>query len=175
MVVDLAGDVALETAHDVELGQPLFGPPLDIGSGRWVAAHPDQGNAPQGVVGLAVTAAVESVAVGAARGRRDRGGAAKMGEGGLAAEPMGIVTGGHQQLPGGVDPNPGQGDQGRRGRGDQQLELSIKLSELGLELLPAASQGPQARLGRGYWAGQGPGRIAAQTPTRALVLSPSSG
>ena len=46
VVVDLAGDVALQTAHDVELGQALFGPPLDIGPGRWVAAHPDQGNAP---------------------------------------------------------------------------------------------------------------------------------
>jgi hypothetical protein len=56
------------------------GPPLDVGPGRWVAVHPDQGDAPQGVVGPAVTAAVQLVAVGAARGRRDRGDAAQVGE-----------------------------------------------------------------------------------------------
>ena len=61
VVVDLAGDVALQTAHDVELGQALFGAPLDIGPGRWVAAHADQGDAPQGVVGSAVPAAVDSL------------------------------------------------------------------------------------------------------------------
>jgi hypothetical protein len=112
VVVDLAGDVALEAAQDVELGQALLGAPFHVGPGRWVAAHPDQGDAPQGVVGLAVAAAVESVAVGAARGRGDGGGAAQVGEGGLAMEPLGVVAGGDQQLPGGVDPDPGQGDQG---------------------------------------------------------------
>ena len=83
MVVDLAGDVALQTAHDVELGQALFGPALDIGPGRRVAAHADQGNPPQGVVGSAVAATVQPVAVGATRGRRNGGGAAQMREGGL--------------------------------------------------------------------------------------------
>jgi hypothetical protein len=56
---------------------------------------------------------------------------------------MGVVTGGDQQLPGGVDPNSGQGDQGRRDRADEGLELGIELGELGLELVPAPSQGPQ--------------------------------
>jgi hypothetical protein len=37
--VDLAGDVALEAAQDVELGQALVGPPLDISPGRRVAVH----------------------------------------------------------------------------------------------------------------------------------------
>ena len=63
--VDLAGDVALEAAQDVELGQALFGPPLGISPSRWVAGHMDQGDAPQGMVGVAVAAPVESVAVGA--------------------------------------------------------------------------------------------------------------
>jgi hypothetical protein len=40
VVVDLSGDVALQAGHDVELGQALVGAPLDIGPGRWVAAHP---------------------------------------------------------------------------------------------------------------------------------------
>jgi hypothetical protein len=36
VVVDLAGDVALEAAQDVELGQALFGAALAIGpSGGW--------------------------------------------------------------------------------------------------------------------------------------------
>jgi hypothetical protein len=50
-----------------------------------VAAHADQGDAPQGVVGVAVAAAVEAMAVGAAREGRDRRGAAQVREGGLAA------------------------------------------------------------------------------------------
>src|SRR5215217_3271867 len=74
-VGDLSGGVAIEAAQDVELGQALFGAPLDIGPGRWVAAHPDQGDAPQGVVGPPVAAAIEPVAIGAARGGGDRGGA----------------------------------------------------------------------------------------------------
>jgi hypothetical protein len=73
-----------------------------------MAAHADQSDAPQGVVGLAVTAAVEALAVGAARGRRDRRDAAQVREGGLPAEPLGVVAGGDQQLVSGVDPNSGQ-------------------------------------------------------------------
>ena len=67
VLVDLAGDVALEAAQDVELGQALLGPALDIGPSGWVAVHADQGDAPQGVVGVAVAAAIQPVAVGATR------------------------------------------------------------------------------------------------------------
>jgi hypothetical protein len=65
----------------------------------------------------------------------------------------GGVAGGDQQLPGGVDPDPGQGDQGGGGRADQFLQLTVELVELGLEVLPAPSQGPQGGLGRGAGAG----------------------
>jgi hypothetical protein len=78
----------------------------------------NQGDAPQGVVGVAVAAAIEAVAVGAARRGGDRGGAAQMSEGGLRAQPLGVVTGGDQQLAGGVDPDPGQRDQAGGSRGD---------------------------------------------------------
>jgi hypothetical protein len=71
-------------------------------------------------------------------------------------QPLGVVAGGDQQLPGGVDPDPGQGHQGGRGRGDQRLELEVEPIEFGLELLPAAGQGPQAGLGRSHWASQSP-------------------
>jgi hypothetical protein len=106
VVVDLAGDGALEAAHDVELGQALVGPPLDIGPGRWVAAHADQGDAPQGVVGAAVTSPVEAVAVGAGRGRRDRGGTTQMRKGRLRAEPLG-----HSARPVGASSPPAAGRQ----------------------------------------------------------------
>ena len=65
-----------------------------------------------------------------------------MGEGGFGAEPLGVVTRGDQQLAGGVDPDPGQGEQGGGDRGDQFLELSVEVVEFGLEVLPAPSQGP---------------------------------
>ena len=117
---------------------------------------------------MAVAGPVESVAVGAARGRRDGGGAAQVREGGFGAEPLGVVAGGDQQLAGGVDPDPGQGQQGRSNSGDQRLELAVELVELGLEVLPAPGQGPQSGLGRGRWTGQGPGRMAAQSRTSVL-------
>jgi hypothetical protein len=60
-------------------------------------------------------------------------------------------------LAGGLDPNSGQRQQCRRGRGDQRLELAVELVELGLELLPAAGQGPQGGLGGGGGAGEWPG------------------
>ena len=114
--VDLAGDVAFQAAEDVELGQALVGPALDIGPGGLVAVHADQGDAPQGVVGSAVTSPVEPVAVGAARGRRDGGGAAEMGEGSLRAQPLGVVARGDQQLAGGLDPDASQRQRCRGGR-----------------------------------------------------------
>ena len=173
MRIDLAGDVAFQAAEDVGLGEALFGPPLDIGSGRWVVVHADEGDAPQGVVGPPVTSPVEPVAVGAARGRGDGCGTAQVCEGGLGAQPLGVVAGGNQQLAGGVDPDPGQGEQGGSDGGDQGLQLAIEVVEFGLELLPTPRQGPQGGLGRGRWVVRGPGRIPAQIPTSALVLRPS--
>ena len=64
--VDLAGDVVLQAAQDVELGQALFGAARTLGPGGWVVVPADQGDAPQGVVGAAVPGPVESVAVAAA-------------------------------------------------------------------------------------------------------------
>jgi hypothetical protein len=109
------------------------------------------------VVGVTVTAAVEPVAVGTARGCRDRGDAAQVRKGGLAAQPLGVVAGGDQQLPGGVDPDPGQGQQGGGDCADQLLELGVELGEFGLELLPTAGQDPHGGLGGRRSAGERPG------------------
>ncbi len=61
VVVDLSGDVALETAHDVELGQALSGAPLHMGLCGLMAVHADQGDAPQGMVGVPIATPVEAV------------------------------------------------------------------------------------------------------------------
>jgi hypothetical protein len=73
---DLAGDVALEAAHDPSLGLALGGAAGDVVLGRLVAARADQGDAPQGAAGLPVPA-VQPVPVGPAGRDRDRGGTAQ--------------------------------------------------------------------------------------------------
>jgi hypothetical protein len=78
VVVDLAGDVALEHAHDLKLRPALGGAAIDIGTSAGLVAHADHDDPPQGGVGLAVAAAVEAVAGDLARGRLDGGHAAEI-------------------------------------------------------------------------------------------------
>src|SRR6266566_5636174 len=61
VVVDLAGDVPLQAADDLLLGQAFPGAPLDAGAGGGAGAHPGDHDPPQGVAGFAVPAAVEPV------------------------------------------------------------------------------------------------------------------
>src|SRR5277367_2027315 len=61
VVADLAGDVALQAADDLFLGQSFVGAPGDVGAGGGVVAHPGDDDPPQGVVGLAVAAGIEAV------------------------------------------------------------------------------------------------------------------
>jgi hypothetical protein len=91
-----------------------------------MAVHADQGDAPQGMVGVAIATPVEPVTIGPPRGGGQRGHATQPSEGGLAAKPPRDVSSGHQQLPGGVQANAGQGQQRRRGRADQLGELDIQ-------------------------------------------------
>jgi hypothetical protein len=98
-----------------------------------------------------------------------------MREGSLGAQPLGVVAGGDQQLPGGVDPDPRQGQQGGGGRGDQRPELAVELVEFGLELLPAPGQVRSVALVAAVVLVRGPGRMAAQSFTRVLVLRLSRG
>src|SRR5665213_3354007 len=71
-VVDLAGDVALEAAHDLPLGFAFADAALGVGAGALAVAQPADGDEVQGSVGLAVAAGVEAVAGGLARGGGDR-------------------------------------------------------------------------------------------------------
>src|ERR1700722_12186823 len=58
VVVDLAGDVTLQAADDLFLGQPLLGPPFDVGAGGGVGAHPGVDEPKSSAVGLALPGAV---------------------------------------------------------------------------------------------------------------------
>jgi hypothetical protein len=52
--MDLAGDVSLEAAQDLFLGPGFGGPAGEVVLGGLVAVHADQGDAPQGAVGVAI-------------------------------------------------------------------------------------------------------------------------
>jgi hypothetical protein len=95
--VDLAGDISLEATDDFAAG-PAFGETaFEVGAGGGVPAQPGQHDAIQRGVCLPVAAVVEAHALGLARGRFDRTGAAQGGEGRLTAEPLWVVAGGDQQ------------------------------------------------------------------------------
>ena len=64
--VDLACDVAFEAADDLAAGFAVGASALGVVDGALVDAQQGDGDAPQGVVGLAVVAAVEAVAHGGA-------------------------------------------------------------------------------------------------------------
>lgn len=96
--VDLPGDIAFEAAHDVLLGQPFGCSPGDVGACRFVVAHARDDSHVERGVGRAVAAAVEPVSVGATRARGDRCRRAQVGEGRFAAQPLGVVAGGDEQL-----------------------------------------------------------------------------
>src|SRR6516165_10336869 len=54
--VDLAGDVTLEAADDLFLGEAFLAAPVDVGAGGRVGAHPGDDDPVRGVVGLPVAA-----------------------------------------------------------------------------------------------------------------------
>ena len=59
----LRGRRSLEDADDLGLGEALVEAALDVGAGAGVRAHAGDHDPPEGVVGLAVAAAVEAVSV----------------------------------------------------------------------------------------------------------------
>ena len=85
------------------LQRPSTSASFDVGAGAWVRAHAGEHDAPQGVVGLPVAAAVEPVTDRLAGRGVDRGDPAEVSEGGLGGDPFGVVAGGDEQQGGGVD------------------------------------------------------------------------
>ena len=103
--------------------------------GGRVAAHPGDGDDVDGAVELAVAEAVEAVAVGAAGGHRDRGGAGEHAEGSFAVDPSGVGPG-QQDLGGGQGAEAGFGGDQAGGHvlddlGDLRLEPGSLFGEGG--------------------------------------------
>jgi len=104
-------------------------------------------DAPQGVVGLPVAAPVEPMAGRLAGRGVDRGDPAEVGEGGLGADPVGVVAGGDEQQGGGVGADTLQGQQARGGRCDEPVELAIQAGAVGVDVDDASSEGLHGQLG----------------------------
>jgi hypothetical protein len=76
------------------LGLALGGAAAGVVAGALAAAQSDDGDHVEGAVGVAVAARVEAVSFGLAGGSGDGGGAAQVGEGGLAVEAVDVLPGG---------------------------------------------------------------------------------
>jgi len=138
-VVELAGDVALEAADDLGLGQAFGGAPGGVGAGAWVVAQASEDDHVEGVVGGAIAAAVEAVAVGPSAASGDGGHAAQVRERCLGVQPLGVVPERGQELAGDFGADAGQCDQARSGRGHQRAEFDVSFADLLAEVLVAAS------------------------------------
>ena len=148
-VVDFAGDVAFEAADGVAAGFAFAAAARGVGLGAFVAAQADHGDAPEGLVGVAVAAAVEAVADGLPGGGCDGAGAAEGGEAGVAGEALGVVAGGDEERGGGVGSDAVGGEQGGIGGGAQGAEFAVEGGGLGGERLVASCEAAQRRLGGG--------------------------
>ena len=69
-----------------------------------------------------------------------------MSEGGLASQTFGVVTGGDEQRRGGVDTDPGPGDQLGCGLVDELSEDRVDLADLGFERGRSSGEHPQRNL-----------------------------
>src|SRR5688500_11443921 len=84
--VDLAGHVALQAANDLWLREPLGGPPSDIVPCAGIPAQPAEGQQIERPIGVAITAAVESMAGGPTRRGGQRRDPTQAGKGALAPQ-----------------------------------------------------------------------------------------
>ena len=141
--------MAFEAAQDLASGLALGLTALGVGDGSLVDAEPGHGDAPQGVVGLAVSASVEAVTGGSARGRLDGAGAAQSSEGCVVAHPVGVVAGGDQQRSCDLGTDAARGEQSGVGVFAQAQQLGVELGDLDAERLVAPCQGAQCPLGCG--------------------------
>ena len=78
----------------------------DVGLGGRVAGHPDDDDAPERAVGVAVSAGVEAVPLAFAGGHFDRAGAAECGEGVFVGQPLGLSPAATSRAPAVSTPTP---------------------------------------------------------------------
>jgi hypothetical protein len=134
-------DAALQVADDLPLARSFCGATFDVVAGGLVASHPDDRDDVQGAFGRPVAAAAKSVtSTGAAAAGGLWGDPAEFGEGGLTVDPLGIVTGGDEELAGDLDPDAGQLERLGRGGSDQAVDLLVQRLDLLIEALPTAGQ-----------------------------------
>ena len=96
-VVGLAGDVALEAAHDFGLRLAFGGAAFRVGAGALAVAQTADDDQVQRSVRLAIAAVVEAVAGALAGGGGDRARAAESGERPLPAQPLDVLSSGDQK------------------------------------------------------------------------------
>ena len=84
--VDFVCEVALEAAADFTEGASFGGAAFDVGAGSRVHAHAGDDGHVKGTVEASVTAAVDVVPDGVARGCGDRAGAGEAGERGRGSD-----------------------------------------------------------------------------------------
>lgn len=136
--VDIEGDVALEAAHRASRGVALANTLVDVRASSWVPPKADNHDAPQRHVGLAVAATVESVPILFAGGALQRRHPAECGEGGLAAESLGVVAGSDHERGGDIVADTLELEQPGRGcLGHNRLELGGEVRGFGVQGLPA--------------------------------------
>jgi hypothetical protein len=93
-VVGLAGDVALQAAHDFRLALAFGGAAFGVGASALAVAQAADDDQVQRSVRLAITAVVQAMAGRLARGGGDRARAAESGERSLAAQSVDVLSSG---------------------------------------------------------------------------------
>jgi len=139
--VDLAGHVALQAAHYLAFGQPLPGASLDVGPGSLVGAHSAHDDHVEGGVGLAIPAAIETVASRLAA----RGGqwaiSAQHREARFGAQPVGILARGDQQLARTGGSHAFELEQIAREFLDERSDEAVEFGDLVVEVQDSAGEG----------------------------------
>ncbi|CAA9308690.1 MAG: hypothetical protein AVDCRST_MAG40-837, partial [uncultured Gemmatimonadaceae bacterium] len=125
--------------------------------GRPVAAHAHDDDAVEGGVGAPVAAAVEPAPLDLAARRRDRAGAAQLGERGLRADALRVVADEQQHLGRRAGPHPVRLDQRGRARACQPFQVDVVGLDLLVERQPAPGERAQAGHGRSGGRGERPG------------------
>ena len=122
---DFAGEVALETAHDLIFRFAFGEAPRHVVTGGLVAAQPHDQDDMQRPVGITVAAAVESVSDGFAAGGLQRADSAEFSEGAVAGDPIVVVADRCQQGGGGVEAKTVDGAQLRCGGSSDGVDVCL--------------------------------------------------
>ena len=158
-LVDLAREETFEAPDDLTFGAAVGRTSHNVVD-RWlVVPHADDDRPIEGGVGLAVTAPVEAVPPSGPPGRGGDGTrATELREGGLRANPLGVVAEDNQDLGRAVGAHPAPRPEGGRRLGRESREVPVVCGDFLGEGEPASGQRPQ-----GVLCGGG-GRVKATWP-----------